>query len=38
MQICTANQWTGFYMIWTSSIKELKPGASIVHFSHPVTP
>ena len=22
--ICRANQWTGFYMIWTSVMKELK--------------
>ena len=24
--ICSANQWTGFYMIWTSVIKELTLG------------
>ena len=24
--ICSADQWTGFYMIGTSILKELRPG------------
>ena len=26
---CRANQWTGFYVIWTSVMKELKKGEGV---------
>ena len=28
--ICSANQWTGFYMIWISVIKELTLGKTLI--------
>ena len=35
--ICSANQWTGFYMIWTSVVKELIILSFFGHTTHITT-